>query len=105
MHARTAPSVELRSDCSCCPGAPQQKAEAAYSRREFKKAVDLFSELIYQQPNDSKWSERRGEVLIASRNFGAAIMDYNEAMQQTDSAHSLSCCSTAPSSCPFGARA
>lgn len=61
----------------------QEEAYEAYSRRDFKRAVDKLSELIYQQPQSARWSEMRAQVLVDSKNFAAAIMDYNEAMQRT----------------------
>lgn len=61
----------------------QEEAYEAYARRDFKRAVDKLSELIYQQPQSARWSEMRAQVLLDSKNFAAAIMDYNEAMQRT----------------------
>lgn len=63
----------------------QEEAYEAYARRDFKRAVDKLSELIYQQPQSARWSEMRAQVLLDSKNFAAAIMDYNEAMQRTPS--------------------
>ena len=34
----------------------------AYANRDFKKAVDILSELIYQQPQSARWSEMRAQV-------------------------------------------
>ena len=64
----------------------QKEADAAIQRGDVRKAVDTLSELIYKQPNNPAWSERRAEALLEGRNFSAAIMDFNEAMQQTNSA-------------------
>lgn len=61
----------------------QEEAYEAYARRDFKRAVDKLSELIYQQPQSARWSEMRAQVLLDSKNFAAAIMDYNEAMNRT----------------------
>jgi hypothetical protein len=41
---------------------------------------------MYQQPNSPRWSEMRAQVLVDSKNFSAAIMDYNEAMNRTPGA-------------------
>jgi hypothetical protein len=61
----------------------QEEAVEAYARRDFKRAVDKLSELIYQQPSSARWSEMRAQVLVDGNNFAAAVMDYNEAMNRT----------------------
>ena len=76
---------EHRQDDNSC--AMQKQAMAAYERRDFKKAVDTLSEIIYQQPNNPYWSELRAQVLVDGRNFSAAVMDYNQAMGQISSMH------------------
>lgn len=64
----------------------QAEAAEAYANRDFKKAVDKLSELIYQQPTSPRWSEMRAQVLVDGKNFAAAVMDYNEAIQRTPGA-------------------
>jgi predicted Zn-dependent protease len=61
----------------------QVKARMAYADRDFQTAVSALSERMYQQPNNPKWSEMRAGALVDGKNFSAAIMDYNEAMQRT----------------------
>lgn len=61
----------------------QNKARAAYAERDFQTAVAALSELMYQQPNNPKWSEMRAAALVDGKNFAAAIMDYNEALNRT----------------------
>jgi predicted Zn-dependent protease len=78
----------------------QEGADAAYQRGDIGKAVDLLSEMIYKQPNNPMWSERRAKVLIEGRNFSAAIMDYNEALRQTPGARALTpACFPSATSC------
>eukprot|EP00892_Ulva_mutabilis_P000363 jgi/Ulvmu1/10327/UM061_0010.1 len=67
----------------------ETEAYEAYARRDFKRAVDKLSELIYQQPQSARWSEMRAQVLLDSKNFAAAIMDYNEAMQRTPASQTV----------------
>jgi hypothetical protein len=35
---------------------------AAYVDKDFRRAVDLLSELVYQQPQSPRWSEKRAQV-------------------------------------------
>lgn len=69
----------------------QAEAAEAYANRDFKKAVDKLSELIYQQPTSPRWSEMRAQVLVDGKNFAAAVMDYNEAIQRTPGARCHHC--------------
>ena len=69
----------------------QSEAAEAYARRDFKRAVDALSELMYQQPFSSRWSEMRAQVLVDGKNFAAAVMDYNEAMARTPGVYSSRC--------------
>ena len=88
--------------CENNKAAPLAQVEAyeAYARRDFKRAVDKLSELIYQQPTSARWSEMRAQVLLDSKNFAAAIMDYNEAMQRTPGLSPLLYTSAAQASVP-----
>lgn len=60
----------------------EAQAQQAYAQRDFPKTVSIISELMYQQPNNARWSEMRAQVLVDGKNFSAAIMDYNESLSR-----------------------
>ncbi|KAK9829331.1 hypothetical protein WJX72_005226 [[Myrmecia] bisecta] len=61
-------------------------AYQAYADRDFEATVQLLNELIANNPSAPqmpRWLEMRAQVLLDGKNFGAAVTDYNAAIQQS----------------------
>lgn len=60
----------------------QAAATQAYANREFSEAVQLLNKIIEQEPGEGKWREMRGQALVDGKNFRAAILDFEFALEQ-----------------------
>ncbi|EFN55107.1 hypothetical protein CHLNCDRAFT_135026 [Chlorella variabilis] len=47
-----------------------------------REAVQLLNKIIEQEPGEGKWREMRGQALVDGKNFRAAILDFEFALEQ-----------------------
>lgn len=59
----------------------EEAAFEAYANRDFKATVQLLTNIMEQQPKETRWLEMRGQVLVDGKNFDAAITDFDAALK------------------------
>ncbi|MGH1394859.1 MAG: tetratricopeptide repeat protein [Trichormus sp.] len=58
-----------------------QQGHAAYQVRDYKQAVDKFTQAIQQEPNNSKAYVNRGNARYNLKDYEGALVDYTAALQ------------------------